>query len=131
MASPTDALRQKEAASSVPLQSAALQIDQRLVDHAKNILQAAPLDDETKATLYDHFYDAKSSTELAGKLNGIPVSEELKHQLFTAKKLNDPEPTHFDKVTAAITRMNQMPKATLDFVERFPNVLRAFTSVKG
>src|ERR1035441_10346449 len=130
MASPTDTLRQKEAASFAPLQSAALQIDQRLVDHAKNILQAAPLDDETKATLYDHFYDAKSSTELAGKLNGILVSDALKHQLFTAKKLNDPEPTHTDNMIAAITRMNQMPKATLDFVERFPNVLRAFTSVK-
>src|ERR1035438_10283470 len=126
MASPTDALRQKEAASSVPLQSAALQIDQRLVDHAKNILGPAPIDDSTKADLWDHFHDSKSSADLAGRLASLPVPNELKHQLFTAKKLNDPVPTHTDNVITAITRMNQMPKAMLDLVERFPNVLRAF-----
>jgi hypothetical protein len=46
-------------------------IDPRLIDHAKNILENAPLSDTDRADCWDCFHNAKSSAHLATALNSV------------------------------------------------------------
>src|ERR1017187_5013626 len=108
MASPTDALRQKEAASSAPPQSAALQIDPRLVDLAHKILLPAQLDNDTKIQLWDAFHTSRNANHLADKLTPMDAPNEIKHQLFVARQSMEPVPSHTDKIIGAIQQMTQM-----------------------
>ena len=101
-----------------------------LIERAEPILRAAEgLDDLQRANLFDIYHDAKSSTELTGKLNGLSVSDELKAALIAAKKVSDPEPDAMDKVFDTMSRMD--PK-TLELAEGHPEVLRVLAdAVKG
>jgi hypothetical protein len=99
-----------------------------LVERAEPILRAAEgIDDSQRADLFDHYYDAKSSAELASRLNGIPVSEDLKQELIAAKRLSEPEPTVMDKTVSAINRLASIPQSVLDIAEKHPVVFKTMT----
>ena len=96
-------------------------------DHARDILSPAPLGDEAKALLWDHYHGAQDSAELAARLNSVPGDDLLKQQLIQAKKLSDPELTATDKVTDVIGRIARMDKSTLQIAEAHPHILSALT----
>ena len=96
-------------------------------DHARDILSATPIDDESKVALWDHYHGAQTSAELAARLQGVPVDDFLKQLLIAAKKLSDPELTPTEKVTDVIGRISKMDKRTLQIAESHPNILRALT----
>ncbi|HXA78723.1 MAG TPA: hypothetical protein VNV41_16430 [Candidatus Acidoferrales bacterium] len=100
-------------------------LDDRLVNHPKLILLNAPLDDGARADLYDHFYDAKSSAELAQRLNGVNAPDEVKQQLFDAKKLSDAVVSPVDAVTAAISKITTIDPQVLELAESHPAVTKA------
>lgn len=98
--------------------------DPRLHDHAKDILSNAPLDDSTKATLWDHWHDAHDVHELSTRLADMDIPSDVAESLIAAKKLSEPEPTPIDNATAAINRLTQIDPKILDLAEAHPNVLR-------
>jgi hypothetical protein len=105
------------------------------VDHAAPILAASPyVNDDERADLHDVFHNSKDHNELARQLQTIAVPDDLKHQLFAAKKLQSPEPAPIDKATEAIQRVGQIDPKILELAEKYPNVtkiLAAAASEKG
>jgi hypothetical protein len=97
-------------------------------DKAKKILDLASVDMDTKANAWTHYHTAKTPQELATRLTGLNLPADLHSQLVDAKQSSMPKPTHADKIVEAITRMASIPRATLDLVEKSPNLLRAFLS---
>lgn len=101
-------------------------VDPRLVDHAKLILQArGAMDDSQRADLWDAFHDAGSSQELAQKLNGVEVPDDVKHDLIRAKQLSDPTPDATDRVISAISQLAKIDPAILDIAEKHPTTMKA------
>jgi len=102
-------------------------IDPRLVDHAKAILQDAPLDLATKASAWDHWHDARDAQELSTRLAEVEMPDHIAQKLIEAKRLSMPKPdvTPVDKATAAINRLAQIDKTVLDLAEKHPTVARA------
>ena len=100
-------------------------IDPRLIDHAKNILTPAPLDQDTKANAWEHYHLAKTPAELSTRLQGLNLPTDVQTQLLDAKQSVTPEPTAADKVTEVIQRMARIPQAALDLAEKHPTVLKS------
>jgi hypothetical protein len=98
--------------------------DARLHDHAKDILSNAPLDDSTKADLWDHWHDARDTHELSTRLADMDIPSDVAESLIAAKKLSEPSLTALDRATAAIHRMTQIDPQTLELAEKYPNVFR-------
>lgn len=95
-------------------------------DHARDILSATPIDDETKASLWDEYHSARHSADLAARLQAVPIDDVLKQRLIAARKLSDPELKPTEKVADVISRIAQMDRRTLQIAETHPNVMRAF-----
>lgn len=99
-----------------------------LHDHAQDLLQNAPISEDQKAELWDHYHDSKDARELAGRLEtaGIPTSVAL--TLLEAKKKAAPQSTA-DKIFETLM---SIPKQTLDVAETHPKTLEHFTkAVRG
>jgi hypothetical protein len=105
-----------------------IEIDPRLVDHAEDILSNAPLDDSTKADLWDAWHDAPNVDFLARRLADFDIPDRLEEDLVMAKKLSEPEPTPIDKALGAIHRLGQMDPQTLRVAETHTNILRLFVN---
>jgi len=105
-----------------------MQIDPRLHDHAKEILSNAPLDDSTKATLWDHWHDARDVHELSTRLAAMDIPSDVAESLIAAKKLSEPEPTPTEKLTAAINHLAKVDKNVLDIAEAHPRVLQTLVA---
>jgi len=103
-------------------------IDAQLHDHAKAILQEAPLNSDDKADLWDAFYSARDSKDLTQQLTNVEAPEELKASLIAAKKLSEPEPTPTEKLTAAINHLAKVDKNVLDIAEAHPRVLQTLVA---
>jgi hypothetical protein len=103
-------------------------IDSRLHDHAKDMLSNAPLTDDEKASAWDHFHDARDSTDLTGRLANVSMPEEIRASLIAAKQLSEPEPTPMDRVTAAINHLSKLDKNVLDIAENHPRVLQTLAA---
>jgi hypothetical protein len=101
-----------------------LSVDPRLIDHAKNILQAVAIDSVAASSAWDLFYDAKSAHELATRLQPLALPDDINRQLIEAKKLSDPGKGPMDRV---FDRMMNLSPATLDLAERHPTILRILT----
>jgi hypothetical protein len=101
-----------------------MKIDPRLHDHAKDILSNAPLDDSTKATLWDHWHDARDVHELSTRLADMDIPSDVAESLIAAKKISEPEPAPTDKAVAVINHLSKLDKNVLDLAEAHPNVLR-------
>ena len=110
-------------------------------DHAKDIIfdhirRVGGVDFKTAAQLWDHFHlHSKNSAELAEHLKDVPVADELKHALWTAKQQTDAAPApktwrdKLDKVVAAIHTIGskKLPIAHVEKGEKHPHVMRALT----
>jgi hypothetical protein len=107
------------------VQAAGVPENSPFYDHAKNILTPAPVDQDTKADAYDHFYAAKSPAELSTRLQGLDLPDDVHQQLLDAKQSVMPVATAQDRVVEAITRMANLPPATLELAEQHSNVLKA------
>jgi hypothetical protein len=116
---------------SAPAKSQTVDPMSRVRDHAKRILQDAPLDNDVKARIWDVFYNVNSSSEFAKELQPLDIENSLKHELFLAHRQHrNVEPSRVDKVIAAIRRMTQFAKpargvSALDASESHPHVLKA------
>jgi hypothetical protein len=98
-----------------------------LVDHAKNILKGAGIPDEHKASLWDAYHDSADATLLARKLETIALPGDLRERLIEAKRIAT-TPDEFRSVEAALSKLKEIPAATLDLCEKHPTVLNALTS---
>ena len=88
------------------------------MDPAENILAPAPLDDSTKADVWDHWHAAKTLKELSTRLRGLNLPVDVQQQLLDAKQLITPSPTPTDKVADAIQAIGRMEPRTLDWAEQ-------------
>ena len=100
--------------------------DSPFYDPAKQILTTAPLDDATRADVWDHFYAAKTPQELSTRLQSLSLPADISQQLWDAKKHTMPVPSATDKLVEAIKRMAAMDPRTLDLAESHSNVLKSF-----
>src|SRR6202789_3588023 len=97
--------------------------DTPFMDHAAPILAGSPdLDDQKRADLWDIFHNSKSSDALAQHLQSVEAPDEVKQQLFEAKKSTTPAAKPVDKATAALARMSAIDPKLLDLAESHPKV---------
>jgi len=101
-------------------------------DHAYRILNGIPDDvmsTDSKADAWDAFYQSHHSQELAQKLANIDAPEQVKTDLWNAKRqFSDPVPSPLDKVTEAVHRVAALDPNVLESMESKPNILRALMS---
>jgi hypothetical protein len=93
-----------------------------LHDHAKDVLSNAPISQDQKADLYDHYHDSKNARDLAGRLQPLAIPEHVALALLEAKKKSVSQ-SPADKI---LETLNSLPKHTLDAVEAYPKVLEHF-----
>jgi hypothetical protein len=100
-----------------------MNIHPSLVDHAKTILQNAPITDDAKSVLWTIWHDEHTVTSLARRLTELDAElpPDIEQALLAAKKLSAPAPDAIDKVLDTISHMD--PK-TLALAESHPAVLR-------
>lgn len=93
---------------------------QPYLDHAERILTADPrLTDEERADLWSRFHEAKDPDALAAQLQTVAAPEDLKHALWTAKRVTAPAPSPVDKVTGvAMVNVNRVGKIRLESLAR-------------
>src|ERR1700739_1412816 len=107
-------------------------IDVRLIDHAKNILQAYPLPQELKARAWDAWHDSRTVAELKPKLAALHIpNEHIVQALLLAKRACEPEPEPMNSVLEVLNYMAKMPREVLDRVEKHKNVLNHFLHFLG
>jgi len=98
-------------------------------DHAYRILNGIPDDvmsTDSKADAWDAFYQSHHSQELAQKLANIDAPEQVKTDLWNAKRnFSDPVPTALDRATAAVHRVAALDPQVLETMERSPHILNA------
>jgi hypothetical protein len=101
-------------------------LDPRLVDHARVILDDAPLEDSTKAALWEIWHYAPTVSALARRLAECDIPEALETRMLEAKKASsEPIAPPVDAATAAISRMAQIDPKVLDAAEKHLNALKA------
>jgi len=94
------------------------------VDHAMPVLSAASeLDDTQRASLWDAFHDSRNPEELARALQTIPVPDQVKHQLYDAKKASMPTADPVEKALAIINRIGTLNPKTLELAKKYPKTL--------
>ena len=94
-----------------------------LHDHAQDVLQDAPISEDQKAELWDHYHDTKSARELAERIQSVPIPEPVAVALLEAKKKAEPPQNSADKILGALV---SIPKVALDTAEQHPHVLAQF-----
>ena len=107
------------------------QIHSSLLDHAKTILQDAPISQGDKAMIWDAWHDARTVSNLARKLTELDVDipQDVQEALLAAKKISVSAPDAMDKILATLVKI---PKTALDAAEAHPQVLRVMAdAVKG
>jgi hypothetical protein len=98
--------------------------DPSFVDHAVPVLDAASeLDDTQRADLHDMFHGAKNPDELSQLLQSSPVPDDVKHQLYDAKKASMPTADPVEKGIAVINRFGAMNPKTLELAEKYPKLV--------
>lgn len=103
--------------------------DTPFVDPAAPILAGEPtINDEQRAALWDVFHGSKSPEELAVKLQPLSVPNDLKQQLFSAKKSTSPTPKPLEGAVKAINVLRNMDPDSLALVEKYPNAAKALIS---
>lgn len=93
-------------------------IDPKLVDHAKIILQDAPISSEDKAGLWDAYHDSPSAESFARKLAAAPVPDDLKRALYAAKQKSLAPDSNGSVVDRAVEAFTRLPKNVLETSER-------------
>jgi len=107
------------------------QIHSSLLDHAKTILQDAPISQGDKAMIWDAWHDARTVSNLARKLTELDVDipQDVQEALLAAKKISVSAPDAMDKVLNTISRMDPN---TLALAESHPAVLHVLAdAMKG
>ncbi len=103
-------------------------------DPVSPILNADPsITNGQREMLWDHYMQSPDAATLAQKLTPLPISDNLKHKLWTSKQAQAAPIAPVEKVTAVMQKMADLEAATpgfLDQVEKFPTVLKALTSAK-
>ena len=101
-------------------------------DHAKRILESVPdhvMSMDSKANGWVIFHSSRDSKELAQRLINFDAPEQVKTDLWNAKKqYSDPVPTPMDRATEALHRMASMDPNVLEIAERSPNILKSLMS---
>ena len=96
----------------------------RIRDHAKVVLQDAPIPNDSKIALWDLWHDSGTVDALASKLAGMDIPADVEQSLIAAKRfsLSDPNP-RVEAVLEALRRMAKMDPRLLDAGEAHPVVL--------
>lgn len=105
-------------------------------DPAEPILRAHKIDSETAASIWDAYHQAHDSKELMHALINVNVPNELKAELYAAKRKHDAAPGWLDRVQKVVDIINHhLPKlnqpdrsgkSAASTAEKHPNVLAAF-----
>lgn len=96
-------------------------MDSQFTDQAKPILAGSPdLTDDKRAALWDIFHNTKDSAALAQHLQSADAPDDVKQQLFDAKKKMEPTAAPLDKATEALTKIANMNPVLLDQIEAHP-----------
>src|ERR1700677_2538589 len=61
-------------------------LDPRLMDRAKLILQDAPISSEDKAAAWDIYHDSRTAEIFARKITAVSIPDEVKRALLAAKQ---------------------------------------------
>lgn len=80
-------------------------------DPAVPVLQGAPIDDVQKADLHDIFHNSKDENELAQRLQPLVVPDQVKSDLYEAKKRFRPAGDVLEKGFAVIDRLGGIDQA--------------------
>jgi hypothetical protein len=123
---PIGMVRNHYAVTRATSQEPAQSIDPRLIDHAKRILMPSLLDQDTKATAWDHYFAAKTPTELSARLQTLNLPTDVHQQLVDAKQATMPVLTPVDKAVEAVKKLASMDPRTLDLAENHNHVFQAF-----
>jgi len=99
-------------------------------DHAFRILNGRDgLTQDQRADAWDVYYQSRHSQELAQKLANIDAPEQVKTDLWNAKRqFSDPVPTPMDRVEQALHRMADLDPNVLESMESKPNILKSLMS---
>jgi hypothetical protein len=106
-------------------------------DPAEPILRKHGVDEETTASAWDIFHASKNSAELAANLQPLDIPNELKAELYDAKRNHDAAPTWHDKLDRAVESIKHLArlhktssarggKSSIDTADQHPHVLAAF-----
>lgn len=96
------------------------------VDRAAPVLRAASeLDDTQRAELHDQFHNSRNPDELAHLLQSSPVPDDVKHQLYDAKKQSMPPVDPVEKAIAVVNRIGQLSPKTLELAKKYPRTVAA------
>lgn len=106
------------------VQTSVQEIEPRVQDHAKRILESVPVSQDTKADLWELWHSSKSSNELAEHLATVDIPDTLKHDLWAAKKATDPKPSVLDRAIGALHRVAEINSAARKAAESHPSVLK-------
>lgn len=99
------------------------------VDPAHPILAGSnDVNDDGRAELWDIFHNSKDHSELARKLQSMAVPDDLKSQLYDAKKQSAPPVEPLDNATKALNRIGQMDPKILELAEKYPNVAKILSA---
>jgi hypothetical protein len=102
-------------------------------DPAADILHSAPVDEDLKAAAWDAYHSTNSPEGFADKIQPLAIPDSIKDLMWREKQRQVAAipVSPVDRVAQAITKMVALPKDVLAKAEQSPNVLRAFTSVRG
>jgi hypothetical protein len=110
------------------------------VDPAEPILRKHGIDESVAHDLWQQYHDAPDSKALMHALIGVNVPNELKSELYAAKRKHDAAPTwldRLDKTVEAIKRvakLHSIPardgKSVLKLGESHPNVMRVLVDAE-
>jgi len=99
-------------------------IDPKLVDHAKLILQDAPISNEDKAVAWDIYHDSRTAEIFARKIAAVSIPDQLKRALYAAKQKSLAPDSNSSVVDKAVEAFTRLPNNVLDVSERHPFVAK-------
>jgi predicted HD phosphohydrolase len=86
------------------------------------------LSPEQRADLWQTFHSSATPEILAQKLQPHNVSNALKHELWAAKHMTAPQPSHLDKISEALHRVARLNPEVLEAAKNNPTVAKALIS---
>ena len=112
-------------------------IDPRpFVDNAREILADADIPQESRASLWDLFFHARDSRDLAEKTANFGAPLQVKRDLVIAKRFTDPDyresqdmPEPVKNVVRAIAKLRTIDPNALALVEKHKDVAKTLIDI--
>jgi len=109
-------------------------LDPRLMDRAKLILQDAPISSEDKAAAWDIYHDSRTAEIFARKITAVSIPDEVKRALLAAKQKSlapDSTTPIVDAAIESMYRVAQLPHHVRSTAERHPIVAKFLVDVNS